>query len=105
MKSDAPYAEIDKAITRWVDQHAISLCREWQGEARFWYLSHGTECFQIAVDHPTGGRVTIHAWSIETDGDAEFQAEWSTNIEDIEDGLANATRQIAQWAERTRLVR
>jgi hypothetical protein len=99
----SPYHDIDDAIQRWIERHGLSLCREWEGEARFWYTSRGSECFQISVDHPVVEVVTVHAWSIETDDGAELHGEWTVSLPYLEQALATATRLIGLWAERFRL--
>ncbi len=96
------YAEIDAVIERWVERDRLTLCREWQGEARFWYTSRGGECFQISVDRPVKGWVTVHARSVDTDDDAELQGEWSIRSDALERALVAANRLIDLWADRSR---
>ena len=103
-KMSAPYAEIDNAIESWVERNGLTLCREWQGEARFWYTSRLAESFQIAVDHPINGIVTVHARSVETDDDAELHGEWSVGVVNLERALATATKLIDLWSRRARIV-
>ena len=98
------YAKIDPIIDAWVKRHSLSLCREWQGEARFWYASRGNECFPIAIDRPAGRVVTIRSRSIETDDDVELSGEWTVNLKDLEQALTTATALIDLWAARARLV-
>jgi hypothetical protein len=69
------YAEIDGAIDHWVERNQLFLCREWQGEARFWYTSRGKECFQIYIDKPYNGFVTVYAVGVDTDDNAELRGE------------------------------
>lgn len=99
------YSEVDPAIERWVTKHGLALCREWQGEARFWYTSRGAECFQVAIAPPSNGVVRVSAWSIETDDDAELRGQWEVLPEDIEQGLVAATDLIDQWSLRRKMVR
>jgi hypothetical protein len=98
------YAEIDGAIERWVKQHRLALCREWQGEVRFWYTSRGKEVFQVAVDRPVSDVVKVHAWSVETDDDGELHGEWSVRLVNLEPALATATKLIDLSPGRARLV-
>jgi hypothetical protein len=100
----SPYAEIDETIERWVRRNELSLLREWNREARFWYVSHGPECFQLSIDQPSNGLVKVLARSIETDDDAELTGEWLVEIGDLEKALAAATSNIGQWARRARIV-
>jgi hypothetical protein len=100
--ASAPYAKLDRAINRWVEKHDLVLQREWQGEARFWYTSRGTECFQISVDRPVGHVVTVNANSIETDDDAELHARWRVSSVALEATLSTATKLVDLWASRAR---
>ncbi len=99
-----PYAEIDAPIERWVNRHGLSLNREWQGEARFWHLPQGRECFQIAVEQPNGGTVVVRASSVETDDDAELSGRWTVTTGDLEQALVTATELIELWHRRVRTV-
>ena len=98
----SPYSEIDGSIESWVGRNGLTLWREWQGEARFWYTSRGAECFQVSVNHPADGLVTVHATSIETDDDAELSGEWNVELNELERALAAATNLIDLWASRAR---
>lgn len=100
----SPYAKIDETVERWVKHNNLTLCREWQGEARFWYVSHGQECFQLSIGQPITGSVKVQAWSVETDDDAELTGEWVVKTGDLENALVAATSTIEQWARRARLV-
>ena len=97
------YAEVDETIERWVARNSLTLCRDWEGEARFWYTSRGNECFQVAVDRPANGSVTVHAWGVETDDDAELHGEWSVALTSLEQALIAATDLIDLWSKRVRV--
>lgn len=97
------YADVDGTIDRWVARNNLTLCRKWAGEARFWYTSRGDECFQVSVDQPSNGSVTVHAWSIETDDDAELHGEWSLALTNLEQALIAATELIDLWSKRQRV--
>lgn len=101
----SPYSPIDDAIKRWVERNNLTLSREWQGEARFWYTSRGNECFQVSIDPPASGSVTVHAWSVDTDDDAELHGQWWVEVGDLEHALATATNLIDLWERRARIVR
>jgi hypothetical protein len=101
----SPYLEIDPALQRWVEKHSLTLCREWQGEARFWYTSRGKECFQVAIDPPKDGAVKVRASAVETDDAAELHGEWVVASSRIDHALAAATGLIDLWSVRTRTVR
>ncbi len=103
--SSSPYAPIDGAIQRWVERYHLSLGREWQGEARFWYTSRQNECFQISIERPVNWFVTVHAWSVDTEDDAELHGEWSVDIHHFDRALTVATELIDLWAGRARIVR
>lgn len=97
------YASVDPVIDRWVRQHGLVLLTEFAGEAcRFWYTSRGTECFQISVEPPQAAAVTVNAWSVETDDDAEFEATWPVPVAELEAALVAATEQIEAWNRRNR---
>jgi hypothetical protein len=99
----AAYAGIDPVVQTWVDERRLVLQQEWQGPSRFWYTSRGKEAFQIYIDPPSNGRVHVHAWSIDTDDDAELHGDWEVSLDNLRSALAAATMLIDLWARRTRI--
>jgi hypothetical protein len=95
------YAALDPVIDRWVQTHGLALSTA-GGEARFWYSSSQSECFQVAVGPQTEAGVTVIAWAVETDDDAELRAQWTVAVENLEAALAAAADMIELWKRRTK---
>lgn len=95
------YATIDAVIAEWAAAHGLKLCTEFGGPARFCYVSGGEhECFQVSVDPPQGETVTVNAWSIETEDDAELHRHWRVPTADLRSALEVALEQISAWSAR-----
>ena len=98
------YSQIDPTINSWVRAHSLALFSEFGGEdRRFWFTSRGRECFQISIDPPSTSGVIVHAWSVETDDDAELHGEWTVKPEALNGALKAATALIELWAQRVRM--
>jgi hypothetical protein len=70
---------------------------------RFCYVSAGKdECFQVSIEPPEDGIITVNAWDVETHDDAEFHRAWQVPTSALEPTLDAALRQIADWAARPR---
>jgi hypothetical protein len=98
------YAAVDAEIDAWAKRHGLRLCTEFGGvPRRFCYVSSGAhESFQVSIEPPEGGTITVNAWDIEIDDDAELHQQWRVAIGDLIPTLDEALRQIAGWASRPR---
>jgi hypothetical protein len=98
MGSDA----IDAAIGAWAGRHSLRLCTG-LGGTRFCYVSGDEhECFQVSIELPDAGTVTIHAWDVETEDDAELHQSWQVPVGDLISTLEAALNQIGVWRARPR---
>ena len=98
------YRAVDPIINGWIEENSLTLYREWVGDARFWYTWRGSECFQVSVDLPNEEHVTVHAWAVDTDDDAELHGEWTVPKAALKSALAVATKLIDLWATRDRMT-
>ena len=96
------YAKVDAVITGWADAHRLKLNTKFGGEPRrFCYVGSGQhECFQVSVDPPEGEAVTVNAWSVETEDDAELHRRWIVKSDQLPRTLEEALAQISEWSLR-----
>jgi hypothetical protein len=98
------YSIIDPIIDAWVVKNGFSLFDRIQGGApsfRSIYLSSQKgECFQIWVDAPASGRVSIHAADVETRNDEELRQDWTVSLVELPSALEAAVRHVRNWMER-----
>ena len=99
---DSGYKDIDPTIQEWVERNRLALQTEWEGEARFWYTSRGTETYQVSVSPPQVGLVRVDASAVETDDDAELEARWEVRPDDLGRTLVLAADMIDFWHRRPR---
>lgn len=101
------YEAVDDVIGSWVKRHGLTLIAEFGGEPRrFCYVSGGEhECFQVSIEPPEGGTITVNAWDVETEDDAELHQQWRVEIGDLASTLEAAFGQIADWSSRPRTRR
>lgn len=100
----ATYDDVDTVIDAWAQANVKKLFTEWAGEAaRFAYLPglRPLECFQISIDPPRAGRVTVLARSVDTDDETEFERLWEGATEDLALILVEATETIRVWVNRS----
>jgi hypothetical protein len=74
------YGEVDPVIDAWAQVTVEKLFTEWAGRPdRFAYLPglRPFECFQIAIEPPLAGRITVFARSVDTDDGSEFKQRWA----------------------------
>jgi hypothetical protein len=103
--SSPGYATIDSTITAWVKRNSFELFDSIEGmpeqNFRAVYLWSGRgECFQIWIDPPESGHVSVHARDIETKLDEEFRHDWRAPASDLEAMLETAVAQVNRWMER-----
>jgi hypothetical protein len=96
------YEAIDPIIAAWALRHGLTLSMEFGGQPRrFCYVSAGQdECFQVSIEPPEDGAITVNAWDVETHDDAEFHRAWRVHAGSLEPTLDAALMQIADWAAR-----
>lgn len=95
---------IDVVFFAWAARHGLRALRLPGGQqTRFCYVSAGVdESFQISIEPPEAGIVSVNAWDVETHDDAEFHRAWQVPLSDLEPALDGALEQIATWAARPR---
>jgi hypothetical protein len=98
------YAAVDAVISEWAAVHRLTLSTEFGGKPRrFCYVSGGEhECFQVSIEPPEGATVTVNAWSIETEDDAELHQQWLITTGELSATLDAALKQISRWSVRPR---
>jgi hypothetical protein len=101
----APYAAIDSAIREWVEKHRFTLFDSAEGfpeeDFRSVYLSSDRgECFQIWIDPPESGEVSLHAADVETRLDEEFHHDWRVPVPQLAAALEVAVAHVKGWMNR-----
>jgi hypothetical protein len=93
------YSEIDPHITRWADRHALVLSNgQRDNECRsVWVSSEAGECFQIWVELPCDGHVTIWAGGVESRRDDEPADDWRVSIDRFDEALEEAFQAVMAW--------
>lgn len=96
------YEAVDDVISTWATRRGLTLSTEFGGRPRrFCYVSGGgAECFQVSIEPPEDGLITVNAWDVETKDDAEFHRAWQVPVCDLRPTLEEAVEQIARWARR-----
>ncbi|HEY2047908.1 MAG TPA: hypothetical protein VGH03_01090 [Caulobacteraceae bacterium] len=99
------YSIVDAEIYAWAERHGLKVCTEFAGAPRrFCYVSGGEhECFQVSIEPPEDGAVTVNAWDVETQDDAELHRQWRVALGDLDPTLEAALRQIVDWKSRPRI--
>ncbi len=68
---------------------------------RFCYVSGGEhECFQVSVEPPEAAAITVNAWSVETEDDAELHRQWVVEAPELLATLETALKTISEWTVR-----
>lgn len=98
------YDAVDAAIAAWAASHSLTLCTEFGGgPARFCYVTGDEhECFQVSIETPADGAITVNAWGVETEDDAELNQQWRVPVGDLVPTLEAALGRIAVWRSRPR---
>jgi hypothetical protein len=93
------YAQIDPEIHVWAKRHALALITSWQGsEARSTYVSSDDgDCFQIWIERPADGRVSLHAAGVEGRRADLPPRNWNVAMSDIAQGLEDAFNTVIDW--------
>jgi hypothetical protein len=103
----SPYSEVDSVIAKWVEILGSKLRTEWADQsARFFYTPGDPpfECFQISIDPPREGQITVYAHAVDTndDTDDELAASWAGQVGELDGMLASAVGTISAWKRRRR---
>lgn len=95
----AGYDEIDSVIRSWAERHSLVLFTEFADrEARFAYVSsNDSECFQISIQPPAGGRVAVAVQCVEGRRDLEVPNETVIALADLEATLDNVFEFVLDW--------
>ena len=95
------YSEIDPVIADWTNRHSFRLFMEQVGrEIRCVYLSSiAGNVFQIWIEEPTGGRVTVYAGCVEGPKEDDLPCNWSVGINDLGAVLEEALRVVLDWMQ------
>ena len=106
-KSMNPYSEVDHIIDKWVESLGLKLFDEWAGApARSFYTPGDPpfEVFQIWIDAPKDGRISVHAAAADTNDDTEreLEANWEGRTDELDSLLATALETIDSWKVRAR---
>jgi hypothetical protein len=93
------YAPIDAEIGDWVTRHSLRLFISFAGiERRFVYLSSvAGECFQISIDPPETGMVSIHVSCVEGRWDDDPPKDIVIPATELEPALERAITSVAEW--------
>jgi hypothetical protein len=98
------YSTLDPIILSWVEKHGFTLFDRMEGGAsslRCVYLSSQKgECFQIWIDEPASGRVSLHAADVETLNDEELRQDWSVPVQELPSALDAAVAHVRHWMDR-----
>lgn len=96
------YEAVDDGINAWAARHGLTLSTEFDGQPRrFCYVSAGeAECFQVSIEEPADGTITVNAWDVETSDDAELHRAWQVPVAELSATLDEAMEQITQWSWR-----
>ncbi len=96
-----PYSSIDSVIQTWSNANSLTMFNSFAGrEARFCYKSSPRgECFQISIQAPQDGTVTVDAWTIETLDDRELHESWVVPVFELPETLEAALNKLRDWLE------
>jgi len=98
------YEDVDATIAAWAKANVKKLFDEWAGKpARFAYLPglRPFECFQISVQPPCAGCITVSANSVDTDDDSEHHQTWEGPVDSLATMLKEATETVRLWVNRS----
>lgn len=96
------YLGIDPVIASWAKKNSFTLFTS-QGEREIraiYTSSQRGECFQIWIDAPDDGQVSIHAAEVETIEDKEFKKDWKVEVSEIGSALEEAFHTVKLWMSR-----
>jgi hypothetical protein len=93
------YEAVDLKIQDWIRRNDLHLFTFWSGrEARFAYVSsEAGECFQISIEPPADGRITVYARCVEGRTDNDQSHTWSVEVENLGKGLDRAFETVVGW--------
>jgi hypothetical protein len=96
------YEAVDDSVSAWAARHGLRLITEFAGRpCRFCYVSGGEdECYQVSVEPPEDGIITVNVWDVETRDDAELHRAWHVPVGDLGPTLEEAWEEIARWGGR-----
>jgi len=98
------YSIVDPVIADWARVHGLTVLTHFgDNERRFSYISGAdAESFQISIEPPENGEVTINAWDVETRDDEDLHRQWTCSVAELRPTLEAAFEQVSQWTHGNR---
>jgi hypothetical protein len=93
------YRDVDQYINAWAERNSLKLQTSWAGQAaRFAYVSSKAgECFQISIEPPIDGYISIHASCVEGRREDHPPEDWMYPTEDIAGALEEVFQTVTAW--------
>ncbi|HEX4862140.1 MAG TPA: hypothetical protein VFV07_12950 [Rhizomicrobium sp.] len=90
---------VDRQIDLWSQKHSLRLFTSFAGrDARFAYVSSvAGECFQIWVEPPKDGAITIGAACVEGSEDNGLDSTWTVAGAELDAALEQAFQTVTDW--------
>src|SRR5579864_1694874 len=93
------YASADPKIRAWAQRHCLTLFTSFaERESRFAYTSSKAgDCFQIWIDLPADGQISVHAAGVDGQWTNEPGEDWRVPISDLDAALEDAFATVIGW--------
>lgn len=93
------YEIVDDLINDWAKRHALKLNTSFSGrEARYAYCSSiAGECFQISIDPPSVGAVSVCSWCVEGRREDDPPRYWRSAPAELGSALEKAYQTVEEW--------
>ena len=93
------YSSVDPIVRAWAQRHSLTLFTSFADrEARFAYTSSKAgECFQIWIDDPADGKISVHAAGVEGRRMDDPPADWLVPISGLDTALEDAWATVMSW--------
>ena len=95
-----PYADLDPILNARAKTAGWVVFTEWaDAPARFFHIGGDAphDAFQVSIEPPRGGQVTVFARSIDTNDDLELEQSWTAETDRFDALLTAAVQKIEQW--------
>jgi hypothetical protein len=92
------YAEIDPIIFAWIEKHHFTLFTEYKDSAvrSIEVVSASGQKFQIWLDRPASGKVSIHLWDFR-----KKRCDWEVAIADLATCLELVAATVFEWIRKS----